>query len=97
MDFEWDDDKFDENLRARQVDFAVAARIFDGPVIVSEDRRRHYGEKRYRAIGQFEGQAYVVAYTYRDEVCHIITAWKVGPKGERRYKAPLGRRSPPDA
>lgn len=97
MEFEWDDDKLEENLRIRQVDFAIAARIFDGPVIATEDRRHSYGEKRYRAIGRFEGQAYVVAYTYRDEICHIITAWKVGPKGERRYKALLDRRPSPDA
>jgi uncharacterized DUF497 family protein len=97
MEFEWDDDKLEENLRVRQVDIAVAARIFDGPIIAHEDRRRRYGEKRYRAIGQFEGQAYVVAYTYRGEICHIITAWKVGPKGERRYKALLSRRPSQDA
>ena len=97
MEFEWDDDKWEENLRRRQVDFAIAARIFNGPVVAREDRRRSYGERRYRAVGRFEGQAYVVAYTYRDEVCHIITAWKVGPKGEERYKALLGRRSSPHA
>ena len=97
MEFEWDDDKWEENLRRRQVDFAIAARIVNGLVVAREDRRRRYGERRYRAVGSFEGQAYVVAYTYRGEICHIITAWKVGPKGERRYKALLGRRPPPDA
>jgi uncharacterized DUF497 family protein len=97
MEFEWDDDKWEENLRVRQIDFAIAAQIFEGPVVTCEDDRGDYGEKRYRAIGRFEEQAYVVAYTFRDEVCHIITAWKVGPKGERRYKALLSRRPPRNA
>jgi uncharacterized DUF497 family protein len=97
MQFDWDEAKRKENLRQRQVDFAVAAQIFKGPILSAEDERHDYGERRLRAIGQFEGQTYVVVYTLRDEVCHIITAWKVGKAGERRYKAILSRRSYPDA
>lgn len=97
MLFDWDEPKRKENLRKRKVDFAIAARIFDGQVIFEEDRRRDYGESRYRAIGSFEGQTYVVAFTIRGEVCHIITAWKVGEAGEKRYRALLARRSSPDA
>ncbi len=97
MLFTWDPDKQAENLRRRKVDFAVAARIFDGPVLISEDTRFDYGEKRLQAIGEFEGQTYVVSYTLRNEVCRIITAWKVGKAGERRYRALLARRSSPDA
>ena len=97
MEFEWDEAKRRDNLRRRAVDFAVAAQIFDGPVLIAEDTRRDYVEKRFRALRQFEGQFYVVAYTLRDEVCHIITAWKVGNAGEKRYQALFARRFAPDA
>jgi uncharacterized DUF497 family protein len=97
MEFEWDEEKRLENLRRRQVDFEVAAQIFAGPVIIGEDRRQDYGEKRYRAVGRFEGQAYVVAYTLRGEVCRIVTAWKIDAAGEKRYQALLSRRAAPQA
>jgi uncharacterized DUF497 family protein len=43
MEFDWDESKRRENLRRRQVDFAVAAQIFKGPVVGREDTRRDYG------------------------------------------------------
>ncbi|HMN88046.1 MAG TPA: BrnT family toxin [Bauldia sp.] len=91
MLFDWDDAKCEDNIGRRGVDFAIAARIFAGPVLSREDRRREYGEQRFRAVGRFEGQAYVVVYTLRGEVRHIITAWKVGEAGEKRYRTLLAR------
>jgi uncharacterized DUF497 family protein len=97
MEFEWDEAKRLENLRRRNVDFSVAAQIFKGPVLIREDRRFEYGERRHRAIGQFEGKTYVVAYTLRGEICRFITAWQVSQAGERRYKAIFARGSGGDA
>ena len=91
MEFDWDESKRRENLRRRQVDFAVAAQIFKGPVVGREDTRRDYGERRFRAVGSFEGQTYVVVYTLRNKVRHIVTAWKVGKAGEKRYQTILTR------
>jgi uncharacterized DUF497 family protein len=92
MDFEWDEAKRQTNLRARGVDFEIAARIFEGPVVVAMDDRHDYGEERYRAIGKFEEQTYVVVFAIRGEVRRIISARKVDRAGERRYQALLSRR-----
>jgi uncharacterized protein len=79
------------------VDFAEAIGIFDDPeVIESIDTREDYGEKRIRALGKTGGVHYLVAYTWRDETRHIITAWKVGEHGKRRYKALFARRHSSD-
>ncbi len=91
MEFEWDEAKRRANLRRRKVDFEIAARIFEGPVIIAEDRRQDYGEPRFRAVGEFEGQAYVVVYTIRGEVYRVISAWKVDRSGQKRYQALLSR------
>jgi uncharacterized DUF497 family protein len=91
MLFEWDEIKYRENLERRKVDFEVAIGIFDGPVISAEDTRVDYGERRFRAIGEFEGQSYVVVYTDREQVRHIVTAWKVGAAGAKRYRALFAR------
>ena len=91
FEVEWDEAKRLENIRRRRVDFRLAAGIFEGRVTSAQDTRRTYGETRHRAIGEFQGRNYVVAFTLRGNVLHIITAWEVGPSGKKRYQALLSR------
>jgi hypothetical protein len=89
--FDWDETKRLSNLEERGVDFRDAALIFEGPVIAKEDTRKDYGERRYRALGKVDDEYYVVAYTLRESICWIISAWKVGENGKRRYEEILSR------
>jgi len=93
MDFSWDEKKREENWKLRKVDFAEAIGIFDGPeVIESIDSRFNYGEVRIQALGETGGIFYLVVYTWHKETRHIITAWKVGKDGKKRYKALFAKR-----
>jgi uncharacterized DUF497 family protein len=65
--------------------------MFEGTVIEAEDRRSGYDEPRYRALGHVGDEYFVVAYTWRGGNRRLISAWKVGPDGQRRYQALLGR------
>ena len=97
MSFSWDERKREENWKVRKVDFAEAARIFDDVEIVeSIDRREIYGEERIQALGRTEGNFYLVVYTWRGDIRHIITAWKVGEHGKRRYQALFAQRNRSD-
>ncbi len=49
MDFEWNEQKWRENLEEHGVDFADAALIFAHPVLEAEDDRQD-GKRRYQAI-----------------------------------------------
>ena len=61
----------------RGFDFAYAVCVFLDPRrIVSRDRRRDYGEDRYRLLGTVYGRAYVVVYTVRGSAIRIISARK---------------------
>ena len=98
MRFSWDESKRQENWAVRKVDLPEAALIFADPeVIESIDPRTDYGEQRIPALGQVEGAFYLVAYTWRGETRHLITAWKVGENGRRRYQAIFARRDQADA
>jgi uncharacterized DUF497 family protein len=88
---EWDEAKRISNIKERGVDFRDAALIFAGPVVAKEDMREDYGEQRFRALGQVDGEYYVVAYTWRGPVIRIITAWKVDEDGRQRYEEVLSR------
>ncbi len=91
MAFEWDEAKRLSNIEDHGVDFRLAAAIFETPVIEAIDERMEYGEQRYRAIGHFGSEYFVVAYTWRGENRRIISAWKVDDDGARRYSAILRR------
>ncbi|HER25937.1 MAG TPA: BrnT family toxin [Rhodospirillales bacterium] len=91
--FEWDEEKRLENIEKHGVDFIRAAMIFEGPIIEDIDGRKDYGELRFRAIGHMENEFYVVIYTWRDETRRIISAWKAGENGKRKYQAAVAGRA----
>ena len=61
MAFEWDEDKNRANVIKHGIDFEIARRIFDGPVLTRHDRRRNYGEERHVSIGRVE-EAVIVSH-----------------------------------
>ena len=91
--FEWDEEKRLANIKERGVDFLRAAAIFQNPVIEAEDERNDYSETRIRALGYVDDEYFLVAYTWRGDNRRIISAWKVGEYGKRRYTALLSRRN----
>jgi uncharacterized DUF497 family protein len=91
MDFGWNEDKRLSNLEDHGVDFKDAALIFESPVITKEDTRKDYSEQRFRALGKVDDEYYMVAYTWRGPILWIISAWKVGENGKRRYEEILSR------
>lgn len=88
MQFEWDEDKRRANARKRGIDFADAATIFEGKIVIVPDDRFDYGEARYIAFGLLKGQVIkviVVAYTERGEKIRIISARKALKHEETFY------------
>ncbi len=90
MDFEWDDGKRRQNLDEHGVDFIDAALIFLNPTLEAVDDRVDYGETRIRALGHVDDDYFLVVYTWRGERRRLISAWRVGDDGKRRYRAALG-------
>ena len=91
MLFEWDENKRALNIQDHGVDFRLAAGIFLEPVIEKVDTRQNYGEPRIRALGVVSNECFLVVYTWRGDSRRIISAWKVGKDGKRRYQEILSR------
>ncbi|MEM6359633.1 MAG: BrnT family toxin [Bacteroidota bacterium] len=87
MSFEWDEKKRNRNIEIHGVDFQLAAAIFLHPVIETVDNRNHYGETRIEALGVINDEYFTIIYTWRNQSRRIISAWKAGRNGKRRYKA----------
>jgi len=80
MEFEWDEAKHAKTLRERGIGFDDGARIFGQPVLAWEDTRRDYGEDRFRAIGETDGDILHVAFTWRGNVLRIISVRRASRK-----------------
>ncbi len=87
MSFEWDEAKRQQNLAKHGVDFVDATRMFGNPILERIDDREDYGEERLIAIGHWDTDVFVVAYTWRGENRRIIAAWKAGKNDQREYYA----------
>jgi uncharacterized protein len=94
MAFEWDDTKRLANIQKHGIDFADVEQVFAGSFIETEDLRRDYGEKRFRAVGRLGNHIVQVAYTWRGGRRRIISARMAGRNDRRTYHARYPGRGP---
>jgi len=75
MEFEWDDNKYHQNITKHGIRFEDAIRIFDGFTVDLVDERFDYGEVREISVGLIDGCAVVVVvHTDRNGKIRIISA-----------------------
>jgi len=86
MNFEWNEEKREQNVNKHRVDFLYAALIFEGESLTREDDRENYGEIRFASLGLVDGVAYTVIHTERGGNIRLISEWKGGQKDYEKYK-----------
>lgn len=84
MKFEWDPDKALSNLRKHGVLFEDAIDAFSDPWSLVIEDKESVGERRYNQIGMVSERLLNVTFTWRDEVCRVISA-----RGATRYERRL--------
>ena len=92
MGFQWDPAKDAANRAKHLVDFRQAAQVFRGFVLVREDDRRDYGERRLIALGEYDGRLLRVVYTPRGDDIRIISAWRASRDEREIYARARGDR-----
>jgi uncharacterized DUF497 family protein len=86
MEFEWSDEKAEDNFRVHHIRFEEAAFIFDDPLrIIRRDDDSSTNEERWQTIGTV-GRVLFVVYTERGEDgTRLISARLATPKERRIY------------
>ncbi len=72
----WDEAKRQANVAKHGLDFADAAKVFAGPMVLFEDDRADYGEQRMIGIGLLEYLVVLIVHVESDETIHIISMRK---------------------
>ena len=84
----WDDPKNEANIRHRSIDFAGLENAFDGRlVLIREDKRRDYGEKRFNMLVNINGAILNITFTPRGDKQRIMSARLANRKERRLYHA----------
>ena len=76
MRYVWDEAKHQANLKKHGLDFADAPEVFAGPMVLIEDSRADYGEKRMIGIGLLDCLVVLIAHVESDETIRIISMRK---------------------
>jgi uncharacterized DUF497 family protein len=86
-DFEWDEEKARYNLHAHGVSFLEAMTVFDDPLAVVKESRKHsLGEYRHVIIGMSGSSRLHATHTPR-RLTRIISARKLTARERRDYES----------
>ena len=88
MEFEWNPDKAQSNMRKHRVSFEDAVRVFLDPNrIETFEVREAYGEDRWKTVGLVEPALLAVVYTVRgeDDIIRVISARKADENERAHY------------
>lgn len=88
MEFGWDEEKAESNLRKHGVDFDEATTVFDDLFYVDfYDPKHSIEEHRFLIIGESNRYRYlIVSYAERDDKIRIISARELTPQERRDYE-----------
>ena len=84
MEFEWDENKKNQNMAKHGISFSIAKEFFEGKTVRKIDNRKNYSEERLIAFGEFTGRILAVVYTIRDNDIYRIISIRRASKNEQR-------------
>jgi uncharacterized protein len=90
VDFTWDEAKRQANLAKHGLDFADAAKVFAGPMVLFEDNRVEYGEQRMIGVGLLDYLVVLIVHVESDETIRIISMRKADGNETDLYYQTVG-------
>ena len=97
-EFEWNENKFRDNVRKHKVSFHEARTVFSSPhpPLTENDALHSQDEHRYKTTGySSKNRLLVVIHTDRGDVIRIISARKANKLERENYHEHFSEYSPP--
>lgn len=89
MQFEWDNEKAEVNLKKHDVSFEEASTVFgDSLARIFDDEAHSFIERRSGIVGHsVQNRLLIIAFTEREnDIIRIISAREATPKERRKYE-----------
>ncbi len=88
MQFEWNTEKAEANLKKHQVSFDEAKTVFDDPLfVIFADPDHSFEENRFIIMGESnQNQLLVVSYTERTSATRLISAREATRPERKKYE-----------
>lgn len=90
MRIEYDDVKHRWTLENRELDFADAGRIFDGPTFTQQDDRFEYPEPRFQTYGLLDERLVMFAWTPILDGIRVFSMRRCHEREQRKFAERLG-------
>jgi hypothetical protein len=85
VEISYDPAKNVANIERRGLSFEQVVELDWSSAVITEDTRKAYGERRYRAFGYIEERLYVVVFTPRGNAVHVISFRKANSREVERH------------
>ncbi len=87
MNFQWDPDKAEKNLKKHRVDFADAVAVFEDEMALTIEDPDAEGEPRFVTVGRDTlSRVLTVVYPWRGQDIRIISARKATKRERQSYE-----------
>jgi len=85
MKISFDPAKNERNVLERQLDFSRVEQWDWTRSVIDEDTRKHYGERRFRAVGFIDERLFVLVFVPRNGDVHVISLRKANIREIKRH------------
>lgn len=87
MYFDWDEQKNALNIQKHGIDFNDAHELFEQTMLVLQDERKDYKERRYIGMGYIQRRMMVVVFTRPNKAnVRIISLRRANKREQEKFK-----------
>ena len=86
MQFEWDENKRNSNIKKHGIDFRKIKHVITDPNSITEQiKGQQHREIRYKTTGTYNKNVIIIIYTERKTKCRIISARRANKTERNEY------------
>ena len=89
MQLTFDPLKNDRNIQERGLAFMLLSELDWATAYLAEDKRKDYGERRFRVLGCIGRRLYAAVFTPRADKLHVISLRKANSREVKLYEKAL--------